>query len=104
MVLIQLNTNLKICLKLHEKLKEEIKLNLYHESGFADIPAILKRGMTFNFVIGGRGTGKTYGALKEVLESDIMFCLMRRTQAQLDTIAKVDTNPFKSVVIFFARL
>lgn len=73
-------------------------MNLYHENGFANIPEILKRGMTFNFVIGGRGTGKTYGALKETLESDIRFCLMRRTQAQLDTVAKVDTNPFKSVV------
>ena len=73
-------------------------MNLYHESGYANIPEILRRGMTFNFVIGGRGTGKTYGALKEVLEDDIRFCLMRRTQAQLDTIAKLDTNPFKSIV------
>ena len=73
-------------------------MNLYHESGFANIPEILKRGMPFNFIIGGRGTGKTYGALKEVAENDIRFCLMRRTQAQLDTIARVDTNPFKSVV------
>ena len=73
-------------------------MQLYHESGFANIPEILKRGMPFNFVIGGRGTGKTYGALKEVAENDIRFCLMRRTQAQLDTIARVDTNPFKSGV------
>ena len=73
-------------------------MNLYLESGYADMAAIVKRGMTFNFVIGGRGTGKTYGILRHILENGIRFCLMRRTQAQLDTITRVDTNPFKSVV------
>ena len=72
-------------------------MNLYHENGYANIPAILNRGMTFNFIIGGRGTGKTYGALKYVLENNVKFCLMRRTQTQLDTIARPDTSPFKAV-------
>ena len=73
-------------------------MNLYHENGYANIPEILKQRMPFNFVIGGRGTGKTYGALKYVLENDIKFCLMRRTQSQLETIAKSETNPFKAVI------
>lgn len=73
-------------------------MNLYHDNGYANIPEILRQGVPFSFVIGGRGTGKTYGALKYVLENNVKFCLMRRTQSQLETIAKVETNPFKSVV------
>ena len=73
-------------------------MNLYHTNGYANIPEILKQGMPFNFVVGGRGTGKTYGALDHVARSGIRFCLMRRTQSQLETIARSETNPFKSVV------
>lgn len=73
-------------------------MQLYHNNGFCDIPGILAQKMTFNFIIGGRGTGKTYGALRHVLETGTKFILMRRTQSQLDTIARNDTNPFKSVV------
>lgn len=72
-------------------------MNLYLDNGYANIPAILNRGMTFNFVIGGRGTGKTFGALQHVLYDNKKFCLMRRTQSQLDTIARPDTSPFKAV-------
>lgn len=70
----------------------------YLQNGYADMQRIIERGMPFTFVIGGRGTGKTYGALKYVLASGVKFCLMRRTQSQLDTIARPDTNPFKSII------
>ena len=73
-------------------------MKLYHDNGYANIPEILKTKVPFIFVIGGRGTGKTYGALKYVIESGTKFCLMRRTQSQLETIAKPETNPFKSVI------
>lgn len=53
--------------------------------------------MPFNFVVGGRGTGKTYGALKYVYENNIRFMLMRRTQAQCDLINKPEFNPFKAL-------
>ena len=72
--------------------------SIYLESGYANIPYILSRGMTFNFCIGGRGTGKTYGALKYILDTGCTFVLMRRTQAQLDTIARIETSPFKAVM------
>lgn len=73
-------------------------MNLYHANGYANIPGILARGMTFNFVIGGRGTGKTFGALQHIIKEGIRFCFMRRTQSQLDTICRPETNPFKSVI------
>lgn len=62
-----------------------------------NIDYILKYPTPFIFVIGGRGTGKTYGALRYVLENDIKFLYMRRTQAQADLINRPEFSPFKSV-------
>ena len=70
---------------------------LYLENGYANIPWVLARNMTFTVMIGGRGTGKTFGALQYVREHGTRFALMRRTQSQLDTIARPDTSPFKAV-------
>ena len=53
-------------------------MGLYLDSGYANIAYILSKGVTFNFVIGGRGTGKTYGALQHIINNDIKFALMRR--------------------------
>ena len=53
--------------------------------------------MPFTFIVGGRGTGKTYGALKHVYDNNIRFMLMRRTQAQCDLINKPEFNPFKAL-------
>lgn len=72
-------------------------MNLYLENGFVDIAAIVKTGIPFIFIWGGRGTGKTYGMLDYVVENDIRFMLMRRTQTQLDLISKPEFSPFKSV-------
>lgn len=73
-------------------------MGLYLGNGFCDVRYILNRGVPFSFVVGGRGTGKTFGALKESIEAKRKFCLMRRTQSQLETIARLETNPFKSVI------
>ena len=43
-------------------------MNLYTADGYADMSAIYNIDVPFIFVIGGRGTGKTYGILKYVLE------------------------------------
>lgn len=71
--------------------------NLYLDNGYVNIPFILSQGTPFNFVWGGRGTGKTYGALSEIVESGAKFMLMRRTQNQLDIINKPEFSPFKSL-------
>ena len=76
-------------------------MKLYDENGWVDIGAILtearKNKIAFIMCWGGRGTGKTYGALKEVVESRIPFMLMRRTQTQMDIISKPEFSPFKSI-------
>jgi hypothetical protein len=71
---------------------------LYLENGYLNIDYVLKYPTPFIFVVGGRGTGKTYGALKYVLEHDIKFLYMRRTQAQADLINRPEFSPFKSVI------
>lgn len=70
---------------------------IYLPSGYLNIRGILSYNTTFNFIIGGRATGKTYGALSTVLKDNIKFMLMRRTQAQADLINKSEFSPFKPV-------
>ena len=72
-------------------------MGIYLSSGYVDIERILNYRIPFNFIIGGRGTGKTYGALKYAYENDIRFMLMRRTQAQCDLINKPEFNPYKVI-------
>lgn len=75
--------------------------SLYLENGYLNVQKVLSYGLPFNFIVGGRGTGKTFGSLQYVLESDIKFILMRRTQTQIDLISDNDFNPFKSLNKYF---
>lgn len=70
---------------------------IYLPSGYMNIRGILSYRCTFNFIVGGRAAGKTYGALDYVQDNNIKFMLMRRTQAQADLINKQEFSPFKPV-------
>ena len=72
-------------------------MSIYLNSGYLDIEKILAYNVPFNFIIGGRGTGKTYGALKTAYLNEMRFILMRRTQAQCDLINKPEFNPYKTI-------
>lgn len=72
-------------------------MGIYLDNGYVDIERILNYGVPFNFIVGGRGTGKTYGALKYAYDSNTRIMLMRRTQAQCDLINKAEFNPFKAI-------
>jgi len=72
-------------------------MNIYNKEGYVKIDEILNQGYFMNLVYGGRGTGKTYGALKYVLENDKEFILLRRTQAQIDIIGRQEFSPFKAL-------
>lgn len=76
-------------------------MRLYDERGYLDIPSILKCGQPFIFVVGGRGTGKTFGALREARrrhrDYGSRFMLLRRMQSQVDLINKPEYSPFKAV-------
>ena len=78
-------------------------MSIYLKNGYVDIKKILGYGVPFNFLVGGRATGKTFGSLLYVLENNKRFMLMRRTQAQCDLINKPEFNPFKAVASFTGR-
>lgn len=71
--------------------------NIYLESGYLNARAVLDFNTTFNFIVGARGVGKTYGFLSTALEDDHTFILMRRTQTQLDIINREEFSPFKVI-------
>ena len=77
---------------------EYMDKNIYLDSGYLNIDYILRFRVPFIFCVGGRGTGKTYGALKYVLDNGIKFLYMRRTQAQADLINRAEFSPFKSIM------
>lgn len=74
-----------------------MNINIYEKSGYLNIAGILALKQPFNFIVGGRATGKTYGALKYTITSGRKFMLMRRTQSQADLINKAEFSPFKPV-------
>lgn len=83
------------------------KPNIYTDDGWLDVPAIrqfmLSENLPFMFCVGGRATGKTYGALLDVRQraaaGDAKFVYMRRTQTQADLIRKDELSPFKRIDI-----
>ena len=72
-------------------------MGLYLDNGYLNIEQILNYDIPFSWVIGGRGTGKTFGALHYCYTHNKRFMLMRRTQAQCDLINKPEFNPFKAI-------
>ena len=75
-------------------------MKLYLDNGFVNIEYCLKYNCPFTFVIGGRGTGKTFGAQKYAIENNKIFMLMRRMQAQTDLISKKEFSPVNPVMSF----
>lgn len=78
---------------------EKISMIRYTDDGYLRIDAIIKKGYFFNIVIGARGTGKTFGALKYAVERKTTgkFLFIRRTGLQAGAMGKEETSPFKAV-------
>lgn len=72
---------------------------LYLDSGYLDFNSVVDNECPFAFVIGGRGTGKTFGALKFCKEyydkTGKPFIYMRRTKTQAELVATDIFNPFR---------
>lgn len=62
-----------------------------------DAPADIGKGYTFNFIIGGRGIGKTYGLFKYVTEEKIKHIYLRRTGTEIDVCSREEANPYKKI-------
>ena len=79
----------------NKSMKTQIK---YLNSGYIDFEDLLASdGSAFKILVGARGIGKTFGILKYMLDHDINFIFMRRTQTQVDMVRTDELNPFKSI-------
>lgn len=73
-------------------------MNYYDKNGYIDMTKIIEMPQPFIFLLHGRGTGKTYGACKYLLEHpEDKFMFFRRTAEEAYTIANSDFSPFKPV-------
>lgn len=75
-------------------------MNLYLPSGYFNFKKVrhfaIEHNIKFVYIAGGRGTGKTYGAIDSYMfDEPEPFIWLRRTQAQTDIINKPEYNPFK---------
>ena len=69
--------------------------NIYTPEGWLDVPKIVAKPYPFIFCTGARGVGKTYGALKYVIENEIPFIYLRRTLTETEFLAANESNnPF----------
>ena len=72
-------------------------MNFYLPNGYLDFPRVWALPYPFVIIIGGRGTGKTFGALDFCTENKIKFAFFRRTQQQADIINKTEFSPLRPV-------
>lgn len=72
-------------------------MRIYNEEGYFEVENVLKTKLPFLFVVGGRGTGKTFSSLKFVIEHNIKFIFLRRTQSQVDLLNKQEFSPFTPI-------
>jgi len=72
-------------------------MGLYLDSGYLNMDFVFSQPAVYSFIVGGRAIGKTFGSLKYVIDNDIKFIYMRRTQMQVDMIRSDDLNPFNAL-------
>ena len=70
---------------------------MFTKEGYIDFKYIMRDASPFIFIVGGRGSGKTYGAIQYALRENKTFFFMRRTQTQIDLIKNDSFSPFKAV-------
>lgn len=76
-------------------------VSLYLDSGYLNMRGLADTPAPFVFVVAARGTGKTYGACKYVMENEASgggkFIFLRRTNTQADIIRAKEFSPFAAL-------
>lgn len=72
---------------------------LFDKQGFFNAEAVLEAypEAAYYMIIGARGTGKTYSALKLMQKLDRNFVYLRRTVTELDTMLLKQYSPYKGL-------
>lgn len=73
------------------------RINLYSRDGYLNFERVVNINYPFNFIWGGRGTGKTYSSLKYMIEHEKIFMYSRTKQTQLDKVKQKELSPFKAL-------
>ena len=68
---------------------------LYTAAGWVNWDYIMNQPESIISVVGARGTGKTYGCFKWLIENQKRFIYLRRLKSQLEECKKDSGNPFK---------
>lgn len=73
-------------------------MNIYLENGYLDVDKLLKPKQ-FNKIImvGGRGTGKSYGVLRNLVRQDQKFIYLRTSVSEMDAMKDPDLDPFNPI-------
>ena len=71
--------------------------SFYNERGFLNAHAIFNYGIAFNYIWGGRGTGKTYGFLKLCIEKNLKFIYMRSLESQMKMSRRTEMTIYKRI-------
>ena len=72
---------------------------LYNAAGWVNWDYIMDQKESIISVVGARGTGKTYGIFKWLIEHEQKFIYVRRLKSQLEECRKDAGNPFKKLNI-----
>lgn len=70
---------------------------LYDSEGWVNWDYIMQQTESLISVVGARGTGKTYGCFKWLIQNNQRFIYLRRLKSQLDECKKDAGNPFKKL-------
>lgn len=71
--------------------------DLYQSNGYFNAKALYDDQIPFIFVVGGRGTGKTYNTLQHAVSAGLRFMYLRRKQSQTDLVFSEAANVFKPI-------
>ena len=70
---------------------------IYTDAGWVNWDYIMSQEESIISVVGARGTGKTYGLFKWLIEHKQKFIYLRRLKSQLEECRKDAGNPFKKL-------
>ena len=72
-------------------------MGLYLNDGWINASALINCPAPFVVAVGGRGIGKTYGVMRELLFRQKPFIYLRRTQVQIDACKVQELSPFAAI-------
>lgn len=70
---------------------------LYLDSGYFNFEYVVEKNLPFNIIIGGRGTGKTFGALQYCVDNNKKFLYVRRLKDQVDKLKAPGMSPLEAL-------